>query len=109
MKSVAVFFLTAIIGLAATFAATAKPARCFTTEDGYYPCNFRSLDRDGSFEISSPAHMTYTLWVERPGFANGFVDFGSGRNTALPGVFVRQSDDRACWANYETVVRVCAW
>lgn len=88
--------------------ASAKPARCFTTDDGYYPCDFKGLDRQGSFEISARGYPTYTLWVDSPGFAAGFLAL-SGRNVALPGMYVRQRDDRACWSNPETATRICAW
>lgn len=87
----------------------AKPARCFTTDDGYYACDFHGLDRNGSFRISARGYPTYSLWVDRPGFASGFADFGTGRNVALPGMYVRQRDDAACWSNPETNVKICAW
>lgn len=98
----------AVASLAMADAASAKPARCFTSDDGYYPCDFRGLDGQGSFSISAPMKPTYSLWVERPGFAAGFVDFG-GRNISLPGMYVRQRDDTACWANPETSTKICAW
>lgn len=88
--------------------ASAKPARCFTTDDGYYDCNFKGLDRQGSFELSARGYPTYTLWVDSPGFAAGFVNLGN-RNVALPGMYVRQRDDGACWSNPETGTRICAW
>lgn len=102
--------LTAL-GLAAalaTTAADAKRARCFTTDDGYFPCTFVATDDDGSFEISARGKPTYSLIVESPGFASAFVDFG-GRNVSLPGMYVRSSDDGACWNNPETSTRICAW
>lgn len=95
-------------GLLAVSPASAKPARCFTTDDGYYACNFRATDRQGSFVISAPQKPTYTLEVDEPGFAYGFLNVGS-RNISLPGQFVRGSDDPACWANPETSVKICAW
>lgn len=94
--------------LAMAIAAEAKPARCFTTDDGYYACNFEALDRQGSFEISARGKPTYSLWVDQPGFAAGFVNFGD-RNVSLPGMYVRQRDDGACWANPETDTKICAW
>lgn len=93
---------------AGSLPASAKPARCFTTDDGYFPCDFKGLDRQGSFEITARGYPVYTLWVERPGFAAGFVTLG-GRSVALPGMYVRQGDDRACWSNPETGTRICAW
>ena len=88
--------------------AHAKRARCFSSDDGYYSCNFRSLDTDGSFETSAEGYPTYTLQVDRPGFAYGFLDLGAG-NVSLPGEYVRQSDDPACWANPDTSTKICAW
>lgn len=108
MKTTLISLAAIIFTLAATLAASAKPARCFTTDDGYYDCDFRGLDRDGSFEIAAPGYPAYSLWVDRPGFAAGFVNLG-GRNIGLPGMFVRRSDDRACWSNPETGTKVCAW
>ena len=98
----------AVLLVASAGAAAAKPARCFTTDDGYFNCNFRGLDRQGSFEISARGYPTYTLWIDSPGFAAGFVNFGD-RNVALPGMYVRQRDDAACWSNPETDTRICAW
>ena len=104
------FFLATLAAAfaAGAFPASAKPARCFATDDGHYPCDFKGLDRQGSFEISARGYPTYTLWVERPGFASGFVNFGD-RNVALPGMYERASDDPACWSNSETGTRICAW
>lgn len=89
-------------------AATAKPAKCFTTDDGHYPCDFRGLDKAGSFKVSAPGYPTITIEVERAGVAWAFADFGS-RNVALPGPYFRARDDRACWDNPETGTRICAW
>ncbi len=88
--------------------AEARPARCFTTDDGHFACDFQPLDRQGSFEISGKGVPTYSLWVESPGVASGFVNLGN-RNISLPGLFRRESADRACWSNTDTGVRVCAW
>lgn len=89
--------------------AQAKPARCFTTDDGYYPCDFRGLDSGGSFTIRANGYPAYTLEVYQPGFAYGFADFGKGRTVALPGQYVRSRDDSACWNNPATDTRICAW
>lgn len=94
--------------VAASQPAGAKQARCFTSDDGYYACTFEALDRQGSFEISAPMKPTYTLWVDSPGFASGFINLGD-RNISLPGMYVRQRDDAACWANPETDTKICAW
>lgn len=89
-------------------AAWAKPAQCYTTDDGHYPCNFRGLDKAGSFRISAPGYPTITIEIERPGVAWAFADFGT-RNVALPGPYFRARDDRACWDNPDTGSRICAW
>lgn len=89
-------------------AASAKPARCFTTDDGYFSCDFRSVDRAGSFTIRAPGYPSYTLEMDQPGFAFGYADFGDG-NVSLPGQYVRSNDDGACWNNPETGTRICAW
>lgn len=94
--------------LAATSMALAKPARCFTTDDGYYSCDFRGLDGAGSFRIRAAGYPTYTLEVDQPGFAYGYADF-EGRNVPLPGQYVRSRDDGACWNNPETGTKICAW
>lgn len=96
------------ITLAAVSAAEAKRARCFTTDDGYYPCNFRGDDNYGSFTISAPGYPTFSLEVYEPGFAYGYADYGSG-SVSLPGQYVRSRDDGACWNNPETSTRICAW
>lgn len=87
----------------------AKLARCFTSDDGYYDCDFRSTDKDGSFEISAAKKPRYILVMDEPGTASAFVNVGSGRNVALPGKFKRNKQDLACWLNTETQVRICAW
>lgn len=103
------YFAVAACLMAIASAAHAKPATCFTTDDGEYPCDFRGLDKAGSFTISAAGKPTYTLEVDSPGVAFGFADFGTGRNVALPGTFYRSEDDSACWDNDVTEVRICAW
>lgn len=88
--------------------AHAKRARCYSSDDGHYACNFRSLGSDGSFETSAEGYPTYTLQVDSPGRAYGFLDLGDG-NVSLPGEYVRETDDPACWANADTGTRICAW
>jgi hypothetical protein len=100
--------LSSIALAAMTVGAEAKPARCFTTDDGYFDCNFSATDSSGSFKLSASGYPTYTIEVDRPGFAYGYVDFGD-RNISLPGMYVRQQDDGACWANPETNTKICAW
>lgn len=89
-------------------AAHAKPAQCFTTDDGHYPCDFRGLDRAGSFVVKASGYPTITVEIESPGVAWVFADFGT-RNVALPGPYHRARDDRACWVNSDTGSRICAW
>lgn len=108
---------SAKLGVAATTAAllfvasqaAAKPARCFTTDDGYYPCDFQPTDGSGSFEISAPGYPTFSLLVESPGFASAYGNFDGTRSVPLPGTYVRQSDEPACWASDATDARICAW
>jgi hypothetical protein len=100
--------LAGALCLGSAGAADAKPARCFTTDDGYYPCEFYATDRSGSFEIAADGKPTYILLIDQPGFATGFVNFGD-RNILLPGSYVRSRDDGACWNNPETNTKICAW
>lgn len=95
---------------AVTSAAEARPARCFTSDDGAYTCQFVATDRRGSFRISAAGKPTITLQVDQdePGTAYGFANFGT-RNVALPGRYLRSKADRACWDNDETGAKVCAW
>lgn len=87
--------------------AHAKPARCFTTDEGSFDCQFRATDRDGSFRISAPGKPTYLLNVEEPGVAYGFANFGS-RNVALPGRYLRSRSEPGCWVNDATGAKICA-
>lgn len=86
-----------------------KSAECYSTDDGNYPCTFKSTDNKGSFESSAPGKPTFNLFVDRPGEASASADFGTGRSVSLPGMFIRQTDDRACWRNDETNVVLCVW
>jgi len=88
--------------------AQAKPARCFTTDDGEFGCQFRTTGRDGSFEISAPGKPTFILNIDEPNVASGFANFGS-RNISLPGRYLRDRGDPACWVNDATAAKVCAW
>jgi hypothetical protein len=89
-------------------AAWAEPARCYTSDDGEYPCDFVATDEAGSFEISAPGKPSFSLIIEEPGVASGYGDYGTG-STFLPGRFHRAEDDRACWDNDATGARICAW
>ena len=108
MRLILISFGAAIAALAASSGADAKTARCFSTDDGYYACDFRGLDSAGSFRIKARGKPTYTIEVNEPGFAYGFADFGGG-NVNLPGQYVRSRDDAACWQNPETNTKICAW
>jgi hypothetical protein len=107
-RSILLPVLAGLAGLVLAPAAFAKDARCFTTDDDYFDCDFVATDRKGSFEISSPGTPTYSLVVDAPGVAFGFVNMGN-RNVALPGTFLRSDDDAACWDNDETGTQICAW
>ena len=99
----------ALIAVLLATGAYAKPARCFTTDDGYYNCNFKAIDRNGSFTISAPNRPSFTLWIDRPGVASAVADFGTGRNVSLPGLYIRSKQDGACWVNRELNTQICAW
>lgn len=100
--------LVLLAGLLMPQPASAKPARCFTTDDGHFACDFVATDRAGSFEISGEGVPTYALIVDEPGVASAFVNFGD-RNISLPGRYLRQRDDPACWGSPETDTKICAW
>ncbi|MBP0439221.1 hypothetical protein [Tianweitania sediminis] len=97
-----------LLALGSASIAEAKPARCFTTDDGTYSCAFETLDAKGSFQISAEGKPTFSLWIDSPGVASGSANFGD-RDVALPGLYLRQSDDAACWRNNETETKICAW
>jgi hypothetical protein len=88
--------------------AEARPARCFTTDDGHYPCDFRPLDRKGSFSVSAPMKPGFTLWVERAGRGSVSANFGQ-REVGLPGIWLRRADDPACWQSDATGAVLCVW
>ncbi len=105
--------LLASLALSATVlppSAEAKPARCFTSDDGYYPCEFEAFGGDGSFEIRAAGYPTFTLTMDGNGvaFASGIFEPG-GRSVALPGLYRRERADPACWMNDTTGARLCAW
>ena len=105
--AVASVFLAAALLCAAIVSADARPARCFTTDDGNYACNFQSTGSDGSFEISARGKPTYSIEIESADVAFGFLKIG-GRSTALPGRYKRDPADRACWVNDTTSAKICA-
>jgi len=103
--------LATALCIAALFAASgpaqAKPARCFTTDDGEFGCDFRMVDRDGSFTISAAGKPSYILNMSEPGVAYGFTQVGS-KNIPLPGRYLRDPNDGACWLNDATKTKICA-
>ena len=99
-------FTIAAIILAHATAAYARPARCTTTDDGTYPCEFKATDKDGSFQITAPGKPLYILNIDGRGKAFGFVNLGN-RNIRLPGEYVRSKADPACWVNDSTPTTMC--
>ena len=99
---------TFVVTAAFAAPASAKPAQCFTTDDGYYSCDFRGLDKAGSFRTSARGYPTYVLEVYQSGRAYGYADFGTG-SKPLPGEYIRSRQDRACWDNTVTGTQICAW
>ena len=87
--------------------AEARPAHCFTTDDGSFTCEFRMTDPDGSFEIAAPGKPTYILVMSDPDVAFGFVNFGD-RNVSLPGRYLRSRSETGCWVNDLTPTKICA-
>ncbi|WP_434735726.1 hypothetical protein [Accumulibacter sp.] len=94
--------------LCQAYVAEARPARCSTSDEGHFKCEFRATARDGSFQISAQGKPTYTLNMVEPGFAYGFLNLSKG-NIPLPGRFVRNPTEKACWENDATSTRICAW
>ena len=98
--------LAAIVG--AVTPAAAKDARCYTSDEGSYRCDFEQFGGDGSFIVSAPLTPSYTISIVRRGMADGFADFGNG-NVALPGPFFRSNEDRACWIAEPTGFTICVY
>lgn len=96
--------LAALLCLA-SLAAEARPARCTTSEEGSYACDFEPVGRDGSFRIAAPGKPTYAIDVVEPGIAAASVSFGA-RSIPLPGRYVRQQS--GCWINFDNRSRICA-
>lgn len=102
--------LASALALAAlTVSLEAKQARCYTTDDGFYACEFRQYGGDGSFVISAPTKPTFTVDLVGRGDADAFADYGTGRNVPLPGPFLRSQSDRACWVSQATEFTICAY
>jgi hypothetical protein len=110
LKIAGIIGLGLFAGVIATTPALAKSARCFTTDDGYYDCQFEIFDDAGSFEISAPGYPSFQLTIDSPGFAYASAVYPrGGRSVSLPGMYVRSRDDGACWNNPETSTKLCAW
>lgn len=110
MKPAPAIFAALLAMLVAVPAAMAKEARCFTTDDGEYTCDFQRLDEAGSFRISAAGKPTFELWIEDAG--RGFVSatYEKGvRSVSLPGTYFRAKKDRACWKSDATGTEICAW
>jgi hypothetical protein len=90
--------------------AHGKDARCVTTDDGDYPCEFTSTGANGSFEITAEGKPTFTVEIESDEAAWVYAIFpGTTDSVALPGPYRRAADDRACWENPDTETRICAY
>lgn len=89
--------------------ALAKDARCFTTDDGEYPCQFETLDKSGSFEISAPGKPSFQILIEDGTATAGAVFEPGGRMVWLPGNYERSGKDPACWVSADTDTEICAW
>src|SRR3954454_2705920 len=87
--------LAAFFLLCLGYAAEARPARCYTSDDGFYGCDFVAGPQ-GGFTISAAGIPTVILNIDAPGVAFGFAELG-GRNVPLPGRYHRSDADRACW------------
>ncbi len=105
VKSLLLAFSLCVIAVA----VQAKSARCFTTDDGYYDCRFELTDDIGSFQISAANKPIFFVNLDGNGGADVFADFGTGRNVSLPGPYIRDKNDRACWESVATKAKVCAW
>ena len=90
----------------AVSSAQAKPATCFTTDEGRFRCEFRVTAPDGSFEISARGKPTYALIVTEPGVADAFMNLGT-RNIPLPGRYLRKGEP-GCWESDATRNKICA-
>lgn len=111
MRKLLLLSVLVAAGFVASHDAQARPkaATCFVTGQGNYACTFTPIGGDGSFRITARNRDTYSLSLNGDGTAYAFLQVrGRGRNIALPGVYVRDAADRACWANYDPAFRICA-
>ena len=98
--------IVAIVAISVPGVAGAREARCSTTDDGSYDCDFKPIDRRGSFQITGPGKPLYILNMDSPGVAFGFVNLGN-RNISLPGRYLRSKTDPACWMGDEAKTQIC--
>lgn len=110
-KAISIALVTsALVTSAVAIPALASEARCYTDDDGTYPCWFEPIEGDGSFEISAPGKPTFTLYMNGNGTAQASAVFEpGGRSVPLPGPHVRSKKDGACWVSTATDTQICAW
>jgi hypothetical protein len=87
--------------------AEARPACCFTTDEGLYRCDFQRTAKNGSFRISARGKPTYIVEIVEPGVANGYLKLGK-RSVPLPGVYRITPEEPGCWLNDSTGAKICA-
>lgn len=101
--------IVALVLVAGAAHASAKDARCFTTDDGEYDCDFEATDDAGSFRISADGKPTFEVFIEDGQAYAGAVFAPGGRSVALPGTYSRSEDDPACCVSDATETQICAW
>lgn len=90
-------------------ASEARPARCETTDDGRYACDFQPTGRSGSFRITARGKPTYTIDVDAPGVAQASSTFSPGTRTVpLPGPYRSSRSEPGCWVSDATQTKICA-
>lgn len=92
---------------AGTSHVQARPATCYNSDDGTYPCDFAPYGGNSSFTARG-AGQEYTIDIYEPGYASGSVLI-DGRVILLPGTFLRSRQDRACWVSDETDFALCVY
>ncbi|KQN70058.1 hypothetical protein [Devosia sp. Leaf64] len=98
-----------VVLVAGATGAFAKDARCFTTDDGEYDCDFEATDDAGSFRISADGKPTFEVFIEDGQAYAGAVFAPGGRSVSLPGTYFRSEEDPACWVSDATETQICAW
>lgn len=97
-----------IVGESVFAADHTVDARCFTTDDGAYPCHMRGDENRGSIKMMAPGRPTHTLQLTRPDVATYFAVL-EGKTVRLPAQFQHRPDDPGCWYNSATDTVICAW